>query len=555
MKRTLTVAVTLLVACSVLAPATLSTHASANQHEIASCTVVDEPGDYELTEDIHTNETGSCLEIQANDVSIDGNGHVLEGPGINTDSNGIDLSSGNYSSDVTVQNVEITGWNNAIYAGGSYELSNTALYGNGAALKLTEGKADRLTDVAIENNSVGISAIVGSATGSNVTIQENEQGIYAVDGGVYEFDSSRIHNNEEVGVQVGHHSNLNLTDSTVTENGDHGIIKADSIGQDQLYVEDSTVANNGGDGIRLRGPNSVQLTNVSVEGNDGLEVNAQVDEDFGTPINASNLHVGPSATTHFQNEPLTLDSIPSENLPARADGSPAGDGLEVGGDVTGPIHLELDVDTDDDTVDLWRYDGSDWETVEENLSVTDGSIETSVDRNGTYAPGTAGESSDSNNDQEDNSDGTGDDADDSEDDSEQSDDSQDDSDDESKEADDSQDGSEDNSDPSDKDGEKDTPTPTETPSDGSSSNCGCSTADDSDDPNGTNESTPVGETTASPESDHQQSRENGTDVSGDNGSQPDEDETDESLADGPGFTAIGALVALLAIVLLVRRRQ
>lgn len=54
----------------------------------------------------------------------------------------------------------------------------------------------------------------------------------------------------------------------------------------------------------------------------------------------------------------------------------------------GPVDLELGVEPDDDTVELWLDDGSEWKTVEGDTPVTDVSVETAVDRNGTYAPGT-----------------------------------------------------------------------------------------------------------------------------------------------------------------------
>ena len=72
-----------------------STTASASEHDdpndIDSCTVIDEPGEYELVADIEPAEVGdadeppgqpeaaTCIEIQASDVTLHGNGHTIDG--------------------------------------------------------------------------------------------------------------------------------------------------------------------------------------------------------------------------------------------------------------------------------------------------------------------------------------------------------------------------------------------------------------------------------------------------------------------------------------------
>ena len=50
-----------------------------NPTEIGSCVVIDEPGEYELVDDIERDEPGGCIVIQASDVVLRGNGHTLTG--------------------------------------------------------------------------------------------------------------------------------------------------------------------------------------------------------------------------------------------------------------------------------------------------------------------------------------------------------------------------------------------------------------------------------------------------------------------------------------------
>ena len=275
-------------------------------------------------------------------------------------------------------------------------------------------------------------------------------------------------------------------------------------------------------------------------------MNANPEERKSPLVTATGLQVAEVATTAFDGESIRLEPVDRDDLPPHENATAAGDGLNVSGPVDGPVQLELGVDADDETVDLWHHDGSVWETVEEDLAVSGGAVEMSVDRNGTYATGTEADGSDGIGDDSDGSDG--------------SDDSGDDSDSSDGTGDDFRDGSDLSDDetatptqtrtPSDGDGVKDTPTTTpadsddektETPTDSNgSTDCGCTASDDEDD-----ETTSADETTASPQ-DHQQA--DGTTADGQT------TDGDDSLADGPGFGPVVALVALVGGALLMRWR-
>lgn len=72
-------AVAILVAASAL-PGAIGL-ASAQPSTIDSCTTLDSPGTYTLSSDIQGSEAGTCIEITASDVTLDGNGHTLAGTG------------------------------------------------------------------------------------------------------------------------------------------------------------------------------------------------------------------------------------------------------------------------------------------------------------------------------------------------------------------------------------------------------------------------------------------------------------------------------------------
>lgn len=47
--------------------------------EIDSCTVIDDPGRYVLTENIEDSEANVCIDIRASDVHFDVTGHTVDG--------------------------------------------------------------------------------------------------------------------------------------------------------------------------------------------------------------------------------------------------------------------------------------------------------------------------------------------------------------------------------------------------------------------------------------------------------------------------------------------
>lgn len=541
------------VACSLVAVGAFATAAAAQAESptgIDDCTVVDESGEYELTDDVETDQTDSCIEIQADDVTIDGNGHALHGPGADQNGTGVDLHSDGDNSELVVRNVEIAGWSTGLYAGGDYELEDAVVRDNGDGLHHHQGGAERLENVTLEGNDRGMYSMMAGTSGTDVTVRENGVGIVGEDGGNYDLESSRIVDNDEAGARILHSSQLNLSDSTVSGNGGHGLYFPPYGFPVWGYVENTTVADNGGDGIYVANDvhEPVHLVDVTVQNNGGHEVNANPEESKSPLVTASGLQIGQTGTAAFDRESVRLEPVDRDDLPPREDATATGDGLNVSGPVDGPVQLELGVDADDETVDLWRHDGAGWETVEGDLGVSGGTVEAAVDRNGTYATGT----------ETDDSGGTGDDSDDSDGSQDGTDDSGDDS--------DGTDGSDDSgedSDPSDGDGGKSTPTQTpsdgddekdgktDTPTDSKDSSDCCSTGDGDD--GGTDDvSTSADEPTDSAE--RQQTDETEDEATADADTE-DTDDDDGSLADGPGFGPVVALVALLAGALLMRRRE
>ncbi len=74
--------------------------ARSDPREISECTVIDEPGEYVLTGDIDHDELDEpCIEITADDVVLDGRGHMIRY------GSGVEVSG----ADVTVENLSVRG--------------------------------------------------------------------------------------------------------------------------------------------------------------------------------------------------------------------------------------------------------------------------------------------------------------------------------------------------------------------------------------------------------------------------------------------------------------
>ena len=124
---------------------------------------------------------------------------------------------------MVVRNVEIAGWSTGLYGGGDYEMEDAVVRDNGDGLRHHQGGAERLANVTVEDNERGMFSMMAGTSGTNVTVRENGVGIVGHDGGNYALESSRIVDNDGAGAEIRHSSQLNLSDSTVSGNGGHGL--------------------------------------------------------------------------------------------------------------------------------------------------------------------------------------------------------------------------------------------------------------------------------------------------------------------------------------------
>ena len=118
--RSIVVGLVLLVALGAVAPGALGAGASgafgaveqgtAAAQAVDGCTTVDEPGRYTLTSDVRNATVDTCIRVTADDVTLDGAGHAVDGVGA-FGSAGVLVTAG---SNVTVRNVTATDWDDGV---------------------------------------------------------------------------------------------------------------------------------------------------------------------------------------------------------------------------------------------------------------------------------------------------------------------------------------------------------------------------------------------------------------------------------------------------------
>ncbi|MFC5973894.1 right-handed parallel beta-helix repeat-containing protein [Halomarina salina] len=208
----------LTVLSGVVAGVAVTGTAAAAPSDVSSCTVIDEPGEYRLTTDITNESTSSCIEIEAENVTFDGDGHTIDG----VDGDGSGILSG-YGEDV-VKNVVVRNFE--------------------SGLVVNTNNVD-VQDSVFADNTVGVQAIMGGGVFENVTVTRNVNGVEST--GALTYRASSIVDNEENGIEGGTYADPTLEGSLVADNGESGI----SVTDGTITSENTTYRNNGGYGFTI----------------------------------------------------------------------------------------------------------------------------------------------------------------------------------------------------------------------------------------------------------------------------------------------------------------
>ncbi len=225
---------------------------SASAQTIDTCRVIDTSGTYTLTQNITHSSSGYCIEITANNVTLEGDGHVITGTGLST-SRGIYVHDGSGVTNVIIKNVTLENWDAGIYF------------------------------LNVDNSD-----IADESTIENCTFTDNRYGIYLNNSHFNTIHNCNVNNTNysspytDYGVYFINGSNVNTITGTTIEGYDAGIyiqggannaIKGNSrirecgigiwaISSSSLAIEDNTIDFIWGDGLYLSG-----VSNSTIRGN------------------------------------------------------------------------------------------------------------------------------------------------------------------------------------------------------------------------------------------------------------------------------------------------
>ncbi|WP_139326656.1 PKD domain-containing protein [Natrinema saccharevitans] len=223
---------------------------------IDTCTTIDVPGKYVLTDDLERDET--CLEITASDVHLDGNGYTVTSTASENEDAGIivDGSAGELTN-VSVENVTLVDWD-----GGSDTAQsdgNIDDFGQGLAL-------DTVSESVVSNVT---------ATGAYVGVYLNEVEDVTV-------TDSTFGGSEDAGIGLRETADSTIHNTTVTDAGRNGI-EADGV--TATRIANNSVEGSQRGGIVLLGDSgAVTVDRNTVTDSDGSAIEIDVDDVPSVPF-------------------------------------------------------------------------------------------------------------------------------------------------------------------------------------------------------------------------------------------------------------------------------
>ena len=381
---------------------------------VESCTVIDEPGTYELTGDIEGAATDACLQIKSDDVVLDGNGHAVRGPGTEAgDGVGLLVFNGSRTgypregpalTDVTVQNVTFTDWKRGVQAGETLDdgprvtFRNVTVRNNGGGISLYGADESRLENVDVSDNErAGIVVWeTSNLSADGVTASRNGgTGIslaeVVVDGS---FSDVTVTDNDGHGIHFSTVATNNIvTGAYVANNDGAGVALVDSADN---VVRDSVVVDNAGPGILSDPAHGDLITNVSVGGNELAYRNGFPGVRYG--VVADGLRHDSGVVASFDRNVSSFDGGATVPEPPR-DASVAGpaanltmsDDAAAGARATITFPYADEAAGNESTLNVFRYANGTWRPVATSVDTANQTVTATVSDSGVFVPVYAGQ--------------------------------------------------------------------------------------------------------------------------------------------------------------------
>ncbi|MFC7095708.1 right-handed parallel beta-helix repeat-containing protein [Halobaculum marinum] len=356
--------------------------------DVDSCTTITESGTYDLTSDIDASDDGPCIHIRASDVTLEGNGNTISGPG-GEDSLGLlvyngpadGFGDGERLTNVTVRDVEIADWGEGVRAGpeaGSpgpqVELDGVTL-SNAGGIGLYGADDSVLRDVTVTDSKNGLYLWeTSNVVGEGITLADNA-GVGLFLAQVVEdsrFSDVTISGNEGGGIAFSTDAAGNtVTDATVENNDEYGVRFSDS--RDNLF-EQSTVAGSSSPAVIADNAAGDQVEAVTIRSGEAAAVEIRSDSDLGLADVSIDSQI--SVRTPDGGSPASFDA--TRDNPVRISTTAVD---ELGGDQPGEALVERGVTVSnadsnvvatfepsdpgpDASVQLFRFVGGSWSPID-----------------------------------------------------------------------------------------------------------------------------------------------------------------------------------------------
>jgi len=291
--------------------------ASENPTEINSCTIIDEPGEYELVADITPDviDQPGCIVIDADDVHLDGNGHTIDVSNAEFDSSGFDPFGFYTRPRVIAVNPFAFEGELTFIDGGTIE--DVELLGGAAGIEYTFAGQSHVSGVRAAENGSGITVrFEGLSQIEDSTLEDNSSGLElrgdpdVFGGSGVSVDHCTVRENRNVGVVVGHEMTVEITNSEILDN-------AIGVSETPLGAQST-----------LRNTNICRNDHYGV-----LNVDAPEDEEFPEFSNVTDAienYWGASNGPSSFGDPAAPFTDPETGRPADGDGDAISQSLEPG---------------------------------------------------------------------------------------------------------------------------------------------------------------------------------------------------------------------------------
>ncbi|PSP48032.1 hypothetical protein BRC60_07820, partial [Halobacteriales archaeon QH_1_68_42] len=388
----------LLVASVVVPTVALSgVAAAANHNAIDGCTTIEESGTYELSGDIDA-EDFDCIEVSANDVTIQGNDNTVEYDGSSSGGQGVFVTPG--QSNVTVTDLTATNWSTGVRVGPF------------------EGP-DSVEDVTLRNVNASYNGNFGifieqsaDVTVTDATASGNGHGVRATESEDLGIINSELTDNSENGVSVSDSSGLTVSGSTLAANDVAGLLAANDVagllvvgstdvtvtgtvlrdnlagagvsGSQTVQVESVEVTDNGAFGLGFGDSSDVTVTDAIVTGTSGAEGEDGTALLFrSTEADVRNSELRDNTGREIVSRPSEFSEEPSEGTsledgPVRSVGARSADAsttrFGTAGGATGPGARSVESRPTDTTAGATQEAGGAQPVVLENVRLDDAPV-------------------------------------------------------------------------------------------------------------------------------------------------------------------------------------